>query len=286
LVVQARDADGEGVPGQVITWSTSQGGSVSPRSSITNAEGKASTSWTLSATAGPNTLTAAGFGVTIAYTAVGTAAGVAPTNTSITSDDPDPSVGGQSYTVRFRVTSFAGSPTGSVTVSDGSASCSGTLAGFAGSCALTSTTQGDKTLTATYAGDGTFEASSDTESHRVNAAAPPPTPRLLFTVQPSDVQRDEEIKPAVEVSIVDSQGDLVESAGNTVTVRLGNNLLGLATLSGPTTKNAHDGVAKFDKLKVQGLTGFSNLTLIASSPGMAEVVSAPFDVTLQDPDGN
>jgi hypothetical protein len=283
LVVQAQDAQGNGVPGQVITWRASSGGSVSPRSSITDGQGKASTSWTLSATAGPNTLTAAGFGATIDYTAVGTSGGLIATTTTITSDNPDPSVVGQSYTVAFRVGSFAGTPTGSVTVSDGSTSCSGTLAGGTGSCDLTSTSQGSKTLTANYAGDATFEASSTTEAHRVDPADPSSTGRLRFTVQPSTTQLGKEMKPPVEVSIVDSGGGLLDRADSVITLRLGHNPLGLASLAGPTSKRAHNGVAQFDKLKVQGLTGFSGLTLIASSPGMVDVESAPFDITLLPP---
>ena len=62
-----------------------------------------------------------------------------------------------------------GTPTGNVTVSDGAASCTGTVA--AGTCTLASTTAGAKTLTATYAGDGNFATSSGTTSHQVNAAA-------------------------------------------------------------------------------------------------------------------
>jgi hypothetical protein len=91
-----------------------------------------------------------------------------PTNTTITSDDPDPSVVGQQYVVSFRVGSFLLTPTGSVTVGDGSASCTGALVAGAGSCTLASTTEGSKVLTATYVGGGGFGASKDTDSHRVD----------------------------------------------------------------------------------------------------------------------
>src|SRR5262249_61328175 len=59
--------------------------------------------------------------------------------------------------------------TGSVNVTDGSASCSiATLSGGSGSCLLTSTTVGAKTLTATYGGDGNFNNSSGTAAHQVD----------------------------------------------------------------------------------------------------------------------
>jgi len=96
----------------------------------------------------------------------------ADTTISITSDDPDPSVVGQPVLVEFTVTANApgsGTPTGNVTVDDGTDSCTGTVAG--GSCTLTPTTAGAKTLTATYAGDDNFNGSSDTENHQVNPAS-------------------------------------------------------------------------------------------------------------------
>src|SRR2546427_10446593 len=55
-------------------------------------------------------------------------------------------------------------------LSDGTETCSGTVA--AGSCALTPTTAGAKTLVATYAGDANFATSASAgTSHTVNAAA-------------------------------------------------------------------------------------------------------------------
>ena len=94
----------------------------------------------------------------------------AATTTSITSDFPDPTAVNQSYTVTFSVavtSPGAGSPTGNVTVSDGTDSCLGTVA--TGSCVLTSSTAGSKTLTATYAGSANFTGSvSAGAGHQVN----------------------------------------------------------------------------------------------------------------------
>jgi uncharacterized repeat protein (TIGR01451 family) len=96
----------------------------------------------------------------------------ADTTTTITADTPDPSVVGQSVTVNYNVTvdtPGSGTPTGNVTVSDGTVSCTGTVA--AGQCSLTFTTVGSKTLVATYAGDGNFNSStSPNRSHTVDPA--------------------------------------------------------------------------------------------------------------------
>lgn len=122
------------------------------------------------------------------YTLRFTAAGVTPvssdaialsratTTTSISSDDPDPSEENQEVTLAFRVTSDAGTPVGSVTVSsDDGLSCTGTLVDGAGSCTITFTSAGGRTLTASYGGNDTFEASSSTAtSHTVSAPPEPP----------------------------------------------------------------------------------------------------------------
>jgi hypothetical protein len=95
------------------------------------------------------------------------------TTTTITSDEPDPSLVGQAVTITYNVTVVApasGTPTGNVTVSDGTQSCSGSVA--AGSCSITFATPGEKSLTATYLGDANFNGSVSTPAtaHTVNSA--------------------------------------------------------------------------------------------------------------------
>ena len=90
--------------------------------------------------------------------------------TSITSDTPDPSVVGQPVTVGYSVTGSGGTPSGNVTVSDGVNSCTGTVA--AGSCSITLTTAGARTLTASYAGDSNFLPSTSAgAAHMVSQAS-------------------------------------------------------------------------------------------------------------------
>src|SRR5438093_7695727 len=87
----------------------------------------------------------------------------------VTTHTPNPSVVGQGIAVAFTVTSGGGTPTGNVTVSDGTENCSGSVA--AGTCTLTPTTAGSKTLTATYGGDANFAGSTSAgASHTVTAA--------------------------------------------------------------------------------------------------------------------
>jgi large repetitive protein len=86
---------------------------------------------------------------------------------TITGDDPDPSSVGQTVNVEFTVTNTqgGGSPTGTVTVTDGSVTNTCPVAD--GTCPIALTAAGDRTITATYSGDANFNGDADTESHSV-----------------------------------------------------------------------------------------------------------------------
>ena len=89
----------------------------------------------------------------------------------ITDDAPDPSEPGETFVVRFRVRGGATIPTGSVTVTGGGASCSGTLDGSGeGSCQLALPQEGDVALVPSYSGDERYAPSTgNDERHRVHA---------------------------------------------------------------------------------------------------------------------
>lgn len=111
------------------------------------------------------------------------------TTISIISDSPDPTVTGETYTVNFgsvQVTAPGSSsptaPTGTITVSDGTSTC--TVNVPATSCQFQSFTVGVKNLTVRYNGDANFNASPSSSpiTHTVNKAdttvalsAPSPT---------------------------------------------------------------------------------------------------------------
>lgn len=171
------------VVGQAVTftYSVTAGDGGTPTGTVTISDGTSSCSAPVEAgsceiafpSAGVTSVTAtyAGDG---SYGPSASAAGPhtvnpAQTTTTITSDSPDPSTATQSVTVTYSVTVNGpgdGTPTGNVTVSDGTDSCVGTVA--AGSCSLTLTTTGARILTATYAGDTDFGGSiSNEEPHTV-----------------------------------------------------------------------------------------------------------------------
>ncbi len=98
------------------------------------------------------------------------------TTTTITDVSPDPSTFGQAVTISFEVTAaFGGTPTGDVTISDGTDSCTADVAD--GSCAITFSSSGTKTITASYAGDAGFAASESAATMlTVNADPDNPNP--------------------------------------------------------------------------------------------------------------
>ena len=99
----------------------------------------------------------------------------ANTTTTITSDNPDPSAVNGPIAVNFAVAVTApgtGAPTGAVTVTANSGESCGpvSLSGGTGSCNLTFTNAGTKTLTAAYSGDTNFNGNTSAgEPHEVLA---------------------------------------------------------------------------------------------------------------------
>jgi hypothetical protein len=144
--------------------------------------------------------------------------------TTTVSGPTHPTVVGQSYTVNFTVASLVagvGTPTGNVTVSDGVNTCTATVA--AGTCSLTATTLGPRTLTATYAGDGNFNGSAGSASHVVNKSS------LTVDLQlsASSVAAGQPVRLTATVTQV---GPVTGPITGTVTFLEGSTILGTAEL--------------------------------------------------------
>jgi VCBS repeat-containing protein len=178
-VIQLRDAGGNAVAQAGVQISAALGSGsgdlTGTRQHVTDANGQATfTDLAIGGSAGQYTLVFSSAGYASATSSAIDLRSI-PTVTTITSDSPDPTAPGAVFTVEFRVSSEGPTPDGTVSVSDDVQSCSGTLSGGAGSCQLALSTSGDRTLRATYAGGTGLDASSDTETHRVET--PPPDNR-------------------------------------------------------------------------------------------------------------
>ncbi len=192
LIVRAVDSDSRPVAQVRVDFvATAGGGTTDPASATTDADGRASSRWTLGTAAGTQVVEARVAGSDdIKARFNGTAsgpAGPALTTTQITSVSPSPSFPTQPVVVAFRVTAAAGTPSGTVTVSDGTVSCSASAPG--NQCSLAPPTAGAKTLTASYAGSGSFAPSSATAQHEVIKAAS----ATALTSSPNPSSRDESV---------------------------------------------------------------------------------------------
>jgi galactose oxidase len=107
------------------------------------------------------------------------------TTTTITSDDPNPSVAGELVSIHYTVhaASGGGAPTGTVTVSDGTDSCTGTVA--TGSCEMTMSVTGARILTASYAGDQNYNPSVSAPAPHTVTEAPTTTVSPTTAVRPT-----------------------------------------------------------------------------------------------------
>jgi hypothetical protein len=128
-----------------------------------------------------------------------TLTGAAATITTITAiNPPNSQVVGVPYTVSVSVTGSA-APTGTVTVGDGGGnSCTITLPGT--NCALSSTTVGAKTITATYAGDTGNAGSVDTESYSITASSGAPVGLQVGAVVLPATSASPTVNPLVTVT--------------------------------------------------------------------------------------
>jgi hypothetical protein len=95
----------------------------------------------------------------------------ANTSLIVSSDQPDPSIVGETVTVQWTLAATGaggGTPTGTVTVTaSGSAGCTAPATFGTGSCDLVFTANGTPTIAASYPGDANFNASNDNEPHTV-----------------------------------------------------------------------------------------------------------------------
>jgi hypothetical protein len=173
ITVSVRDGNDNLLSGVSVTLSsTGSGNTISPATATSGVNGQAT--FTFSSTvAETKTITAVAGGVEITQKATVTVQKAAST-IEITSDEPDESTVNQSVRVTFIVSGSGGTPSGdvTVTVSDGSETCTGTLTNGSGFCDVVLMVAGtgadnQRIITATYLGDPRFAGDSDTEIHHV-----------------------------------------------------------------------------------------------------------------------
>jgi len=236
---------GVAASGVTVSWATSSGGSFAPATSTTDANGIATTTWTLGGGAGAQTASASvnsasGSPVTFTATATGAPTTLAVAKTTTNSGDAQTGAGGQALPNPLRViVTDGGAPANGVTVSWATPG-GGSLA------PATSTTDanGIATTTWTLGGGG----GAQTASASVNSASGSP---VIFTATSTAA-------PTITV------GPALEFSPATITISAGQSVQ-FIWATGATNHN------------VSPASG--NPTPIPSSPGLPGVQNAPFQFT-------
>jgi hypothetical protein len=169
------------------------------------------------------------------------------------------SAGGVNVTLVSSAAKYVGVSPSVVTIAAGQSAGSFTLSGVAA---------GASTLSATAAGYSAAQAQVAAVAVATNAA------RLVFSTEPANAIAGTVMNPAPAVSVVDSNGNLVTSTANPVTIAL-NGSSGIS-LNGSVTVSAVHGVATFSNLSIPAPA--RALTLAASSPGLVSSTSTSFNV--------
>lgn len=302
LVVRLADDLDNPVANHPITWLVTGGsGTIAPAAAATSSDGRSSARWTLGAGAGAQAVTAVVSGVGVAeFTAMAIATGGGgdgdgdgdgkghghgpPTRIAAWSGDgqqvsagatvPEPpsvlvtdasgnGVGG--VQVSFTVVAGGGGVTGGtpVTASNGVAKIGSWTLGASG---------GMNRLQATAQGSG---IANNPIVFVATATIVPEPRRLVFFVQPSRAEADKNIEPAVQVAVVDGQGDVVAAAHGEVRI----DLLGgdeRARLRGDVRRSLSTGIATFHDLRIT--RSGTNYRLRASISGFTPIESNAFDI--------
>jgi hypothetical protein len=169
ITVTVKDALGNPISGASVLLTSATATITQPGS--TNASGVATGSVSY-ATTGAKFVSATVNGLTLLSQTASITVNQAPTSTTIAA--PGSATAGVGFGVTVTVSPVApasGTPSGTVTVTDGVDSCVPSpvaLVSGSGSCTLTLNTTGSRTVTATYSGDGNYAVSSKTTTVSVS----------------------------------------------------------------------------------------------------------------------
>ncbi|MBA3495820.1 MAG: Ig-like domain repeat protein, partial [Gemmatimonadales bacterium] len=277
LVVRVTDLLGNPAAGVPVDWSVDGGGSISPATVLTGADGKAAAERVLGNTAGPQTAQAAS-GALTPVSFAHTAGAANPTVLVLESgngqtgpvgaeladslvvrlmDDNGNGVGGKPITWVVGTGGGAVNPSTATTNPNGFAKTAWTLGPNVGSNLVNAVFSGLPSVPFTATGGAGVAT------------------KLAFIQPPLTTSAGATITPAVRVAIQDAAGNTVTAASNTVTVALGDNPGG-AVLSGTLTVSAVNGVASFPNLSIDK-TG-NGYTLTAVADGLDGTTSPAFDI--------
>jgi adhesin/invasin len=278
LVVQVADAAGNPVAGAAVAWIiTGGGGSLDPQTSTTDASGRASSSWTLGSSAGPNTAEAVVSGVG-QVTFEASAASPGPDDIRIVSGDRQTGQAGQQLGAPLvvQVVDASDAPVAGVEVTWRVRSGGGSVAPSTGTTDAGGQTTAQVTL-GSGTGENRIEASvpgAGSVTFTATAAAGAPAELEVRTQPSASAQLGQPFGRQPEVQLSDAAGNEVRQSGVVVTAGIAS---GPGSLGG-TLAQATDGNgrARFTDLRIDGAAGTHTLSF--SAPGLAAVTSEGIEV--------
>jgi len=277
LVVRVTDALDNPVPGIEVDWDVGGGGSISPASVTTDAQGLAAAQRVLGNAAGTQTSSATSAGLTaVGFTHTAQAAN--PTALLLISGDAQSAQANGTLTdpLVVRLVDDNGNGVGNKAITWVVAPGSGSLnpqnvttspTGFAQTSWTLGNRAGSNQVSAVFSG---LPAVPFTATVLAGAAT-----KLAFTQVPVNTSAGSPITPAVKVAIQDAAGNTVTSATDAITIAIGNNP-NSGTLFGTKTVGAVNGVATFAGLSVD--RSGDGYTLAASASGLGDITSPSFDI--------
>lgn len=265
IVVQVLDAGNRPVPGQVVNFAVvAGGGTASPASDVTDAQGLAAVEWALGPAAGTQQLRAQATGgaapANLAVIASATAGASTAANLAKVSGDAQTDVAGSTLndSLIVKVTDGVGNPVAGVEVSwtitgGGTVSDTRTTSGADGLTGVRRTlgaVAGPQTTVATAAGlNGspvTFTATAT-----VGSAG-----KLVITTQPSSsAQSGVPFAQQPRVQVRDANNNNVAVAGLAVTAEIVSGPAGATLIGVPTVSTNGNGLAVFSGLGISGPVG-------------------------------
>jgi len=274
LVVRVTDQFGNPLSGVSVGWArASGGGTLAGSGSATNSDGRATMTYTLGSAVGSESVTASVSGV--ASHATFTFQAIAPAPATIVAVSGNAQTGrvGTALAAPFvvQVADDVGAPVNGATIN---------WVATNGTVAATSSTDanGQSSVVLTLgsrAGQSSATASIANGRHVtfVATAQPGIVAAAIFSGQPANGTAGAMLSP-VSVTLVDANGNQT-TAANPVTISLGSNPGG-AALSGTLSRNASNGVATFNDLRLDRVG--NGYTLVASSGNVAPITSSPFNI--------
>ena len=267
-----------------------------PQADTTDADGYASTKWTLGPSAGANALRAVLSGIGfVTFTAMGTGESNGPgpsaERSTISADPGSIAVSTGTSTITVRVRDGQGDPLGGATVTLAASGSGNTLIQPSGPTdsdgivtgTLSSDVAESKVVSATVNGSVSL---NETAQVTVTAAEPPPAvDHFVFRIQPHDVRRNERF--ALEVALVDVAGNVVPLNGIVIYLGLFDQAIDVTVnkrLLGNRFRETSNGVARFEDLGVTQKGTYQFRALSDQLPQLGPhgpepyLFSLPFDV--------